>query len=135
MVSPEPLVRYWTATGLLVRAELSTEDQPEAVVKAARGMSTDDFVYTRCVANEVLARFGNETDRRVALKALLAEANNPDRNIFVAIAALNALQDCRPTKTELGTGLEGLPERNSGTSSRYSGYVDRLSSRLADIAQ
>lgn len=135
VVSPEAIVRYWTATGLLIRAELGEETGRKELVKAARGMSTDSFPYTRCVANEVLARFGNEADRRVALKALLAEANNSQRNLFVSIAALNALQDCRPSNVEIGTALEGLPQRDALTSSRYDGYVERLAQRLTEIAE
>lgn len=53
-VSGESGVRYWTACGLLWRAQQDTE-RVEAI-KAARGMAMDPSPNVRCIANEVLAR-------------------------------------------------------------------------------
>jgi arylsulfatase A-like enzyme len=141
-VNSHPVIRYWVANGLLATADrLATADQMDQaskaeIIKLARGMSTDTSVYVRCVANEILARYAAEVDRKVAIKALLEEAKNSDKNIFISMAALNALLACQPTRAEIGTSLDGLPERGGNTlSSRYNGYTMRLASRLQEIAQ
>jgi uncharacterized sulfatase len=132
-VSPESGVRYWVANGLLIRA-LADQDRAEAI-KTARGMTNDPSPFVRCVANEVLARFGTESDRAVAVKALLKEANPMHSNTFVAIAALNTLDWLELTRAELGDALTGLPARSGPLSARYDAYIPRMADRINSTAK
>jgi len=132
-VAPESGVRYWIANGLLIRA-LADQDRAMAV-KISRGMTSDPSPYVRCVANEVMARFGTEGDRAVAVKALLKEANPTHSNTFVAIAALNTLDWLELTRSELGEALTGLPARSGPLSARYDAYIPRLADRINAMAK
>ncbi len=132
-VAGDSASRYWTACGLLYRAQ---EDlHRDDAVKAARGMTTDPSAYVRCAANEVVARFGSEADRAVAIQALLKLANAKETNAFVAMSALNSLISCEPTAAELGDKLKTLPTKVAGLKERYDSYLPRLVERLAEIAK
>lgn len=132
-VAQDSAARYWTACGLLYRAQEGVNR--EEVVKAARGMATDPSAYVRCIANEIAARFGNEADRVVAMQALLSLANAKENNAFVAITALNSLLSCEPTKAEIGEKAKSLPENVAGLKDRYDSYLPRLIERLNTIAK
>ncbi|MEO8270426.1 MAG: sulfatase-like hydrolase/transferase, partial [Aureliella sp.] len=64
-VDPNPAVRYWVASGLLLRAQENQER--EKAVKTAGGMTTDPSPYVRCMACETVARFGKPGDRKLAI--------------------------------------------------------------------
>jgi arylsulfatase A-like enzyme len=132
-VAGDSAARYWTACGLLYRAQ---EDlQRDEIVKAARGMTTDPSAYVRCVANEIAARFGSATDRTVALQALLKLANAKETNAFVAMTALNSLLACEPTLAEIGDKAKSLPDKVTGLKNRYESYLPRLIERLSESAK
>lgn len=132
-VASDSATRYWTACGLLYRAQAGM--QRDEVVKSARGMATDPSAYVRCIANEIAARYGSEADRTVALQALLKLANAKETNAFVAITALNSLLECEPTAAEIGDKAKSLPEKVIGLKDRYDSYLPRLIERLGDIAK
>lgn len=132
-VHPSPIARYWVASGLLIRAQRG--QQLEAAVKAARGMATDPSPYVRCFANETLARFGAATDRQPAIDALLLMADPRQSNTFVAMAAMNSLDWCAPTRAEVGSRLQGLPPKELTLSNRYGSYIPNLIERIESIAQ
>ena len=132
-VASDSVTRYWTACGLLYRAQEGL--QRDEVVKAARGMTTDPSAYVRCVANEIAARFGTEADRTVAIHALLTLANAKETNAFVAMAALNSLLECEPTMAEIGDRAKSLPDKVTGLKNRYDSYLPRLLERLGQIAK
>lgn len=134
-VAPDSASRYWAACGILYRAQEGIER--DAMVKAARGMTTDPSSYVRCIANETVARFGSEAERPVAIQQLLnlANANSKESNAFVAITALNSLDWCRPTANELGGKLKSLPTKVNGLKPRYETYIPRLVERVTEVAQ
>ena len=132
-VAGDSAARYWTAVGMLYRAQEGVER--DQIVKAARGMSTDPSSYVRCIANEITARFGTENDRAVAIQALLKLANAKETNAFVAITALNSLLSCEPTAAEIGDKAKSLPDKVNGLKDRYDSYLPRLIERLAEIAK
>ena len=123
-VDPNPAVRYWIACGLLLRAQ-ENQDREKAV-KMASGMTVDPSPYVRSMACETVARFGKPTDRRLALDALLNMSDPRANNTFVALAALNSLDWCEPTSTEIGARLQGLPAKEPNLSKRYESYIPRL---------
>jgi hypothetical protein len=126
-------IRFWVANGLLIRA--MRDQQRPAAVKAARGMTTDPSPYVRCIANETVARFGNASDRQVAMQALLQLADPRQSNTFVAMTAMNSLDWCSPTKAEVGEKLLGIPAKDAGLSSRYGSYIPNLIKRIESILE
>jgi arylsulfatase A-like enzyme len=132
-VHAHPVVRFWVANGLLIRA--TRDQQREAVVQAARGMATDVSPYVRCIANETLARYGSSADREPAMNALLTMADPRESNTFVAMTAMNSLDWCQPTRAEIGKRLDGLPAKDPTLSGRYSSYNPNLVKRLQSAAQ
>ncbi len=132
-VHPHPVVRYWVASGLLIRA--LRDQQRDEAVKAARGMTTDVSPYVRCIANETLARFGPSSDRELAIDALLKMADPRKSNTFVAMTAMNSLDWCEPTAVEVADRLKGLPAKDPRLSGRYGSYIPNLVKRIESIAQ
>lgn len=132
-LATDSVVRFWVANGLLIRA--SAEQGRSAAVKAARGMTTDPSPYVRCIANEVMARFGSSSDRSAAMQALVSAANTRENSTFVAMTALNSLDWCQPTTAEIGDRLSGPPFKSADLPGRYSSYVPRLLERIESIAQ
>jgi uncharacterized sulfatase len=132
-VAGDSAARFWTACGMLYRAQEGM--QRDEIVKAARGMVTDPSAYVRCVANEITARFGTETDRAVSIQSLLKLANAKETNAFVATMALNSLLSCEPTAAEIGDKGKALPDKVTGLKARYDSYLPRLIERLAETAK
>ncbi|MDX1928167.1 MAG: sulfatase [Pirellulaceae bacterium] len=132
-VAGDSAARFWTACGMLYRAQQGP--QRDEIVKAARGMVTDPSAYVRCIANEITARFGTETDRAVSIQSLLKLANAKETNAFVAMMALNSLLSCEPTAAEIGDKAKTLPDKVTGLKARYDSYLPRLIERLAETAK
>ncbi len=129
----DSIVRYWVASGLLIRA-LRNSDR-ELAVEAAREMMGDASPYVRCITCETVARFGTPADRPSAIAELVRLADPRNGNLFVAITALNSLDFCQPTRAEIGDSLENIPTSVPGIPNRYSSYLPRLLERIARIAQ
>lgn len=132
-VAADSGVRYWVATGLLVRAQQNSDR--DAAVKAARTMIGDPSPYVRAIANETMARFDGEHDRRTSIRALLDLANSDKSNLFVALLALNSLDWCQPTTAELGTLVKESPSKDKRYPARYQGYIPRMIERISAIAK
>jgi arylsulfatase A-like enzyme len=133
-VASDSGVRFWTANGMLWRAQ-QNPDEREEIVRAARGMLTDPSPYVSCLAQEILGRFGKPADRDVALRTLLRFAEPGEHNILVSILALNSLDWCQPTAEELGPRLEQLATQDSRFDARYQEYPARLIERIRSVAQ
>jgi arylsulfatase A-like enzyme len=131
--APDSGARFWGACGLLIRAEQNI--QRDEVVKAARGMTIDPSRYVQCIANEVVARWGTPNDRAVAIQSLLRLSDARQTNAFVAITALNSLDWCAPTASEVGSTIKGLPDQVLGLPNRYDSYLPRLLERITEISQ
>lgn len=132
-VDPNPTVRYWVASGLLLRAQ---EDLGrEQAVQHAGGMTTDPSPYVRCLACETMARFGNAVERKLAMDALLKMSDPRSTNTFVAVTALNSLDWCAPQASEIGQRLQGLPAKEATLSKRYEAFIPDLVKRIESLAK
>ncbi len=132
---PDAGVRYWAANGLLVRAcdtRFSAQSRAD-LVKAARGMLSDNSPYVRALAAETVARFGEPNDRTAAIRELVDLSNADRHNLFVAVTALNSLDWCQPTRSEIGDGLKGLATSDKRFGARYQSYLPRLAERIESI--
>ena len=94
---PDSAVRYWAALGLLMRG----------IKQPLENSLTDASPYVRIVAAEALGRYGTEADLQKALPVLVDLAPPQKTNVFVALAALNALDNLgakvRPVKDKIKT--------------------------------
>ncbi|HBE71171.1 MAG TPA: sulfatase [Planctomycetaceae bacterium] len=129
-VSPSAIKRFWVANGLLIRGMQGKNT--DRIVASARGMMGDTSPYVQAIAAETMARFGNQAERAVAMELLTALASADD--MFVVMTAMNSLDWCKPTRSELGTALDGRSEM-APKASRYKSYIPNLVKRLESIAQ
>ncbi|HXD87182.1 MAG TPA: sulfatase-like hydrolase/transferase [Urbifossiella sp.] len=115
-------VRYWAALGMVIRGK-------EAVMASSgelRAALADRSPHVGAAAAEALARYGNAADRAAALKRLVELASWEKNDVFVAVAALNALDAADITEPAIRAAIARLPTKGKLPHPRYSPYVPRL---------
>src|SRR5262249_20228659 len=119
----ESAVRYWAVLGLLMRGKPAVEVGHGSLVS----LLADPSPYVRIAAAEALARYGEPGDWALALKVLGDHAYWNRGNVFVAMSALNSLDELgadgrvETLKTKLRDARKGFVPH-----ARYSEYVPRL---------
>jgi uncharacterized sulfatase len=114
-------VRYWAALGLLMRGEIGAQAGHGSLVSSM----ADPSPFVRIACAETLARFGEPADRPLALK-VLADHADPGRNdVFVAMSALNAIDQIGPEGEKINALLRKTPA-SKPPHARYDSYVPRL---------
>ena len=130
----DSVVRFWVAQGLLIRC--INNQQTEQAIVAAQSMVNDRSKYVQCIANEVLARYGNKSQRSASLGALMRLTDTKNAGAFVALTALNSLDWCQPAEGEVDLAVFGVnPKKIKGVPERYSSYVPRMISRISEIVK
>lgn len=125
--------RFWLARGLLLRAQLDMSRSE--CIRAIRSVANDPSPYARSIANEALARFGTPAEREVAIEGLLRMADVRSEGLFAALTALNSLDWCTPSKQQVATALDGIPQLTPNLNSRYQTYIPRMIERINSTAQ
>jgi arylsulfatase A-like enzyme len=87
MQDPDSGVRYWGATGVLIRGAEEVHKARAALLNALQ----DPSPSVRIAAAEALARYGAADDLKTALPVLIQLADSAANNSWVAIQALNAI--------------------------------------------
>ena len=82
-------VRYWGAMGLLIRQADGVAAGRAALDKAL----SDSSPYVRIVTAEALGRYGTQREAARALGALITLASVEENSVYVALAALSAIDD------------------------------------------
>ncbi len=107
-------VRYWAATGVLIRGAEAVRQCGEQLVKNLEDASPS----VRVPAAEALARYGGGEHRDVSLQALLKLSDIRSNSSYTAILALNAIDNLgeiaasvRPLVAKLPTSGPNLPVR------------------------
>jgi uncharacterized sulfatase len=118
----DPAVQYWGVTGMLIRGKLINAN----VTTELRDSLADPSPHVRVVAAETLARYGSEADRRSAVGTLLELANGEKQGVFVAVAALNALEAAGIPHQAVCDAVKRLPTKLTVPDARYEPYVARL---------
>jgi uncharacterized sulfatase len=119
-------VRYWAAMGVLMDGRRGVE----AALDVLRVALNDGSPYVRIVAAEALAQYGDDADVRRGL-AVLVERADADRNtVFVAMAALNALDALGGKASPVADAIKRLPKTAKVPDPRYDSYVPRLTEDL-----
>jgi len=115
-------VRYWNATGLLIRGESAVRAARPELVKAL----SDSSPYVQVVAAEALIRYGQQDDAATARNRLVDLCDGTKHDLFVALAALNAAEACLPRPSPERQTIAGLPGALPAPHERYQSYVPRL---------
>jgi uncharacterized sulfatase len=114
--------RYWAALGLLMRGRSGVESVHEVLVRAL----DDSSPYVQVVAAEALAAFGGTPNLDRALTLLSQRADWQRNNVFVAMAALNAIGALESRAEPLSNQVLSLTDKGAAPHARYSEYVPRL---------
>ncbi len=119
-------VRYWAATGLLVRGQPAVE----AARDELRPLLHDESPSVRIAAAWALGQYGNPADVSAAVKALGQLAPPRQNGAFTAIFALNAIDALGNKAAPLHTILAAMPTQDPRAPARAGGYVDRLLEKI-----
>ncbi len=123
-------VRYWGAMGLLMRGETGVSLGSDSLRKAL----ADEAPYVRIAAAEGLGRYGNKQDVAAALPVLLKLASPEENGIFIAIAAMNAIDAMDQNAASAKEQIAKLPTKDPQANSRMKAYVGNLIEKtLADL--
>jgi uncharacterized sulfatase len=119
---PDGAVRSWAALGILMRGR----DGADAAAAELREALADRSPEVRIVAAEALGRYGTAADRTRALPALVGLADWSRHDVFVGMAALNALDALGPEAAPVADAIRALPTHGDAPDPRYASYVSRL---------
>jgi hypothetical protein len=113
LADKDPIVRYWAATGVLIRwssgpSGPGTPIDPATAADLAK-LLDDPEPGPQIVASEALARFGAADLRKRALDALLARSDASRNHEYVAILALNALNQVTELPDDVKEAVKKLP--------------------------
>lgn len=125
----DPGVRYWGTIGLLCHKEQGYKAGQQALRKALN----DKSPIVQITAAESLGRYGNEADVKASLKVLLEYAP-PKANVFLAIAAWNAIDHMDDRAKPVAEILKHLSPKPEQAPGRVNGYTKRLKDKvIADL--
>jgi uncharacterized sulfatase len=115
-------VRYWSALGILMRGKAGVAAANEVLRRALQ----DSSPFVRIVAAEALGCYGSQEDLKQALD-VLANLGGWDKNgVFVAMAALNAIDALGSRATPIRDAIKTFPIEGRAPDARYNPYVPRL---------
>jgi uncharacterized sulfatase len=116
-------VRYWAVLGLFMRGQAGVAAAPTELRRALHDRSP----FVRVAAAGALGRYGTSDDRERALALLIELADATRNDVFVAIAALSALDALGPSITQVVAGkIAALTPKQEVPHPRYAPYVPRL---------
>ncbi len=120
-------VRYWAATGLLIRGAAAVAAARQDLRAALRDASPS----VRVAAAWALGQHGQGDDADRAVDAL-RELAPPDTNgAYVSVLALNAIDALGSKASSLEDLLRTMPTKDPAAVARANGYVDRLVEQIA----
>ena len=115
-------VRYWAATGLLIRQAAGVK-AGRAELRAAL---KDDSPYVRVAAAQSLAQFGNADDVKLALPVLAKLAPVDKNGVYVSMSALGAIDELDDRAAPLAGQLNAFPTNDPSIPNRMGAYVANL---------
>ena len=127
LTSSDSAVRYWAAMGFLNQ---QPQDVQSALPMIERALE-DPSPCVRIQAAEVMGKLGSDEDARQARDLLLPLADLQAHDLYIALLALNALDQIHDRAPLRESQLKSLPSQRDGLPGRLTGYVPRLLERLA----
>lgn len=122
----DPAVRYWAATGILMRGEPAVRESWLELVLAL----SDRSPYARIAIAEALGRYGDAEALAAALPVLLESANIQKHGLYEAVPALIALDELGDKVAEAQRDILSLPDKADGVPARMADYVERLKKKI-----
>ncbi len=131
LADADPIVRYWAATGVVIRGA--------DAVRAARTdllrLLGDTEPGPRIAAAEGLARFGTESDRPRAIARLLMDGDPEKNGEFVALLAVYSLNQVPNLPADVRRAVQALPATPSDAGRQLRSreeYLPRLKEAIAN---
>ncbi len=115
-------VRYWGATGLLIRESAGVKAGGAELIKSLGDQSASVAI----VAAEALGRFGSDAEKEKALDVLLSHANQAEGDVFEAILANNGIDYLGAFAATRLDEIKKLPIKPGKPAPRVDGYVGSL---------
>ncbi|MGC9329378.1 MAG: HEAT repeat domain-containing protein, partial [Candidatus Hinthialibacter sp.] len=115
-------VRYWAALGILMREA----DGLKAAHNDMKRALHDKSPYVRIAAAEALGKYGSGEDAAQAVQTLMELVDVEKTNAYVAIAALNAIDELGEKAADQKKAIQTLPSKDPSAPARANGYVSRL---------
>ena len=115
-------VRYWAATGLLIRGEDAVTDH----ISELTALFQDPSPSVRVPAAEAVARYGVSKAVNFAAGTLLRLATLNDHDVYTVMLALNAIDELDERAAVIREYLEDYPLDNGDVPKRIKGKVQRL---------
>ncbi len=131
LADSDSAVRYWAASGALMRGR----DAVRALAAELRAALDDESPSVRVPAAEALGRYGSESDAKLAVEALLPLADTRQGGLFLAMAALNALDYMDGRATGALGAILALPTQDARYNSRHRAYLPNLVGKIKADAE
>ncbi len=127
---PDAGVRYWGALGFLIRGPESVRANRDTLHR----LLEDESESVRIAAAEGLGRYGTDADAHDALEVLLGYADPEKNGIYLAMAALNAIDYMDARAASAKQRIVALPDFDPSADQRLRDYVVQLKAKaLADL--
>ncbi|MBS0202743.1 MAG: sulfatase [Planctomycetes bacterium] len=120
--SDDNAVRYWGVLGLQMRGSAAVMSANDELHQAL----TDQSAFVEIAAAQALASAGGSGDLELALPHLVRLANWTKNDVFVSMAALNALDAIGERAATVEAAIQMLPAAGPTPDARYNDYVPRL---------
>jgi arylsulfatase A-like enzyme len=128
--SGDSAVRYWAATGVLVRGAVAVADTRTDLVR----LLGDAEPGPRAVAAEALGRFGSSDDRARAITVLLRDADPVVNGEFAALFAAYSLNQISDLSDDVKKAVQALPATPADAGRKLRAREDYLPRIKAAIA-
>jgi arylsulfatase A-like enzyme len=130
LADADPIVRYWAATGVVIRGAQAVQSARADLVR----LLGDAEPGPRIAAAEGLARFGSPADRERAMAQLIADGDPVKNGEFVALLAIYSLNQVPDLPAAIREAVRALPatpqDAGRGLRSREE-YLPRLKAAIA----
>ncbi len=122
-------VRWWAALGFLMRgAPAVSADLP-----LLRRALADASPHVRIVAAEALGRYGPAADLAPALEVLRSHMNPAKTDVFVAMAALSAIEVLGDKAKPLHAEVRTIAVSAGSPHERFNSYIPRLVANITGV--
>lgn len=121
MSDSDSAVRYWGAMGLWMRGKAGVD---AGRAELHKGLA-DASPYVRIISARALGEFGDAADLKL-LRPVLMELAPWKENVFVSLAAMNAISALKQKMALTPAELAALPSKGPVPDGRYSSYIPRV---------
>jgi uncharacterized sulfatase len=126
LTDPDSGVRYWAASGILMRGSDAVTSSAAALRKAL----SDSGPYVRAVAAEALATHGSEDDLQKSLAVLVDLADAGKHGAYVSLWALITIDTLGPKAKPIAAALKNVNLEDQTAPQRARPYNQRVMQKL-----